>query len=273
MKSIALLLLLGLVNAGDISLLQSDMELSTDSESEAGKLGSLEQAFLEQKLKKYQRGIEMIGLNQKEYDTDTLKLIDVNEYNKDVQSSLEDVELNIEIPNKPHAASKQVMAQVAVADAKDTATYNEKLGTQYKDNNHKGQALVRTNLDVVEMGQMLKEQEKQLEENQKKQEKVLKAKEANLHKLAQIKKTKENKSMADVIKMDKEWDMFCRTFDMKHFHNAMEKWVEIDQEGVLPVELLKVNTKQILQKEGFSFPEVIQNQYAQDQLNELGAAQ
>jgi len=93
------------------------------------------------------------------------------------------------------------------------------------------------------MGQMLKEQEKQLEENQKKQEKVLKAKEANLHKLAQIKKTKENKSMADVIKMDKEWDMFCRTFDMKHFHNAMEKWVEIDQEGVLPVELLKVNTK------------------------------
>jgi len=39
------------------------------------------------------------------------------------------------------------------------------------------------------MGQMLKEQEKQLEENQKKQEKVLKAKEANLHKLAQIKKT------------------------------------------------------------------------------------
>jgi len=39
------------------------------------------------------------------------------------------VELNIEIPNKPHAASKQVMAQVAVADAKDTATYNEKLGT------------------------------------------------------------------------------------------------------------------------------------------------
>lgn len=104
----------------------------------------------------------MIGLNQKEYDNDTLKLIDVNEYNKDVQSSLEDVELNIEIPNKPHPASKQVMAQertasVAVAAAKDKATYNEKLGAQYKDNTHKGQALVRTNLDVVEMGQMLKE--------------------------------------------------------------------------------------------------------------------
>lgn len=49
--------------------------------------------------------------------------------------------------------------------------------------------------------------------------------------------------MTDVVKMDKEWDMFCRTFDMKHFHNAMEKWVEIDQQGVLPVDLLKVNTK------------------------------
>jgi|TARA_B110000305_G_C19325298_1_gene581059 hypothetical protein len=33
----------------------------------------------------------MIGLNQKEYDTDTLKLIDENEYSKDVASSLDDV--------------------------------------------------------------------------------------------------------------------------------------------------------------------------------------
>ena len=108
MKSFAVLLLLGLINARDIALL--DMQLSSDSESEAGQLGSLEQAFLEQKIKKYQRGFEMIGLNQKEYDNDTLKLIDTNEYSKDVQSSLEDVELNIEIPNKPHPASKSVLA-------------------------------------------------------------------------------------------------------------------------------------------------------------------
>lgn len=171
MKSIAVLLLLGLINARDITLL--DTQLTTDSVSESGQLGSLEQAFLEQKLKKYQRGIEMIGLNQKEYDTDTLKLIDENEYSKDVASSLDDVQLNIEIPNKPHAASKQVMAQVAVDAAKDEKiraavakedknTFNEKLGSQYKDNNHKGQALVRTNLDVVEMGQLMKQTEAEL---------------------------------------------------------------------------------------------------------------
>jgi len=30
---------------------------------------------------------------------------------------------------------------------------------------------------------------------------------------------------------------------MKHFHKAMKEWVEIDAEGALPVDLLKVNTK------------------------------
>jgi len=54
----------------------------------------------------------MIGLDQKEWDSDTLKLIDANEYSKDVKASLDDVELNIEIETKPHPASKQVMAQI-----------------------------------------------------------------------------------------------------------------------------------------------------------------
>jgi hypothetical protein len=78
--------------------------------------------------------------------------------------------------------------------------------------------------------------------------------------------------MTNVVQMDKDWDTFCRTFDMKHFHKAMNEWVEIEQEGVLPIDLLKVNTKQILEKEGFSFPEVAQNEYAQEQLTLLGAA-
>ena len=70
--------------------------------------------------------------------------------------------------------------------------------------------------------------------------------------------------MGDVAKMDKEWDMFCRTFDLKHYHKAMKQWVDIENEGIHPIDLLKVNTKQILEKEGFQFPEVARNQYAAD---------
>ena len=54
----------------------------------------------------------MIGLNQKEWDGDILGLVDVNEYNKEVKSTLAEQELNIEIENKPHPASKSVMAQI-----------------------------------------------------------------------------------------------------------------------------------------------------------------
>lgn len=120
----------------------------------------------------------MIGLDQKEWDSDTLKLIDANEYSKDVKASLDDVELNIEIENKPHPASKQVMAQIqdatktvakavvkkqpapkATEETDDTATFNEKLGSEYTDNNHKGETITRTNLDVLEMQKILQEQE------------------------------------------------------------------------------------------------------------------
>ena len=34
--------------------------------------------------------------------------------------------------------------------------------------------------------------------------------------------------MTNVVQMDKDWDKFCRTFDMKHFHKAMNEWVEIE---------------------------------------------
>lgn len=53
----------------------------------------------------------MLGLNMKEWDGDVLGLVDENEYSKDVKSTLNEQELNIEIENKPHAASQQVMAQ------------------------------------------------------------------------------------------------------------------------------------------------------------------
>jgi hypothetical protein len=50
----------------------------------------------------------MIGLNtnNKEWDADILGLVDENEYNKDVKSTLAEQELNIELENKPHPASK-----------------------------------------------------------------------------------------------------------------------------------------------------------------------
>ena len=57
--------------------------------------------------------------------------------------------------------------------------------------------------------------------------------------------------MATVVQMDKDWDVFCRNFDVNYFKKAMKQWVQIDQDGVLPIDLLKVNTKQILEKEGF----------------------
>jgi len=44
MKSIAVLLLLGLITAREVMLL--DTQLAVDSESESGQLGSLEEAFL-----------------------------------------------------------------------------------------------------------------------------------------------------------------------------------------------------------------------------------
>lgn len=48
MKTFAILLLLGVINAREAMLFDVlDTQLSADAESEAGALGSLEQAFLE----------------------------------------------------------------------------------------------------------------------------------------------------------------------------------------------------------------------------------
>lgn len=88
----------------------------------------------------------MIGLNQKEWDGDVLGLVDETEYSKDVKSTLNEQELNIEIENKPHPAShqdKQVMVQ-----------QKDKLEVIHKDAQHKvGQPIPRTNLDVPNMQQ------------------------------------------------------------------------------------------------------------------------
>lgn len=133
----------------------------------------------------------MIGLNVKEWDSDVLGLVDENEYSKDVKSTLQEQELNIELENKPHPASKSTMAQVESKGNTTGPTLNEKLGKEYKDNNHKGKSVSRTNLDVMEMQKKLQEEKRTQKENKIKLAKIQKEKEATLKKLAEIKEQKE----------------------------------------------------------------------------------
>lgn len=142
----------------------------------------------------------MLQINNKKWDGEILGLVDENEYNKEVKTTLSEQELNIEIENenllktsikkevKPVAKKVVPKVQMIVQKSNSTKqTYNEKIGNEYRDNNHNNGIIVRTNEDSKLVQQKLNEQKS----NKMKLEKIKKEKEETLMKLAMIKNQKE----------------------------------------------------------------------------------
>lgn len=79
-----------------------------------------------------------------------------------------------------------------------------------------------------------------------------------LKKLNELKKKQKAEIDARIKDMNGVWNNFCQTFNLDKWQEAQEMWTKLEKEGVQPLPLLQVNSKEIFEK-GFSFPEVAKN--------------
>ena len=74
--------------------------------------------------------------------------------------------------------------------------------------------------------------------------------------------------------MEDEYKQFAATLDAKHYDEAIKIQNELKMEGNPAADMkLQVNTRDVFKSGFHQFPQVANNQYVQDQLSYLEAAQ